>query len=435
MVMPMAGRTALYSLRLAVTTYERLGAVERDDVHRAWSGSTLTEQEPALDRKQFPHALAYREYLTDDARLVLANLRSAAQFGAQILNHAPVVALLRSGERALGVEARCTISGESFAVRGRVIVNAAGPWVEAVQRLENPEAAPFLHLSKGIHISIPASKLPIRNLLVLNTADKRRIFALRRGEVAYVGTTDTTYEPGAEIWPKIDAEDVDYLLEPIARYFTCGPIGRADVIGAWAGLRPLIADPTKKNPSELSRRDELLFGPLGVLSIAGGKLTGYRGMARRVLETVAERLDRQLPEPSEEPPLPGGDFDGDLEKLADRLVAAHQIDETTAARLAGLYGAEAEQVLALGAQPIQPGSRCVTGEVRWAVEREGAANLEDLIYRRMRLPLYDLDPRAAIEPLAERLGEALGWDQARRGEQIAHMQGRLDSDLAFQLSQ
>src|SRR5690606_18177892 len=147
------------------------------------------------------------------------------------------------------------------------------------------------------------------------------------------------------------------------------------------GLRPLIADPTKKNPSELSRRDELLFGPLGVLSIAGGKLTGYRGMARRVLETVAERLDRQLPEPSDEPPLPGGDFDGDLAKLAGRLVAAHQIDETTAARLAGLYGAEAEQVLALGAQPIQPGSRCVTGEVRWAVEREGAASLEDLIYR------------------------------------------------------
>lgn len=435
MVMPMAGRTALYSLRLAVTTYERLGAVDDRDVHRAWSGSTLAEQEPAIDRKQFPHALAYREYLTDDARLVLANVRSAAQFGAQILNHAPVVGLLRSGERAMGVEARCTTSGESFTVRGRVIVNAAGPWVEAVQRLENPGAAPFLHLSKGIHISIPASKLPIRNLLVLNTQDKRRIFALRRGEVAYVGTTDTTYEPGAEIWPKIEAEDVDYLLEPIARYFSCGPIGRADVVGAWAGLRPLIADPTKKNPSELSRRDELLFGPLGVLSIAGGKLTGYRGMARRVLETVAERIDRPIPEPAEEPPLPGGDFDGDLEKLAGRLAAAHSLDTVTASRLAGLYGAEAEQVLGLGARPIQPGFRCVVGEVRWAVEREGAANLEDLIYRRMRLPLYDLDPRATIEPLADQLGQVLAWDDARKRDEIAHMRARLDDDLAFQLSQ
>lgn len=432
MVMPMAGRTALYSLRLAVTTYERLGAVDSVDVHRAWSGSTLAEQEPALDRKQFPHALAYREYLTDDARLVLANVRSAAEHGAQILNHAPVVGLLRSGDRAIGVEARCVTSGEPITVHGRVIVNAAGPWVEALQRLENPEAKPFLHLSKGVHISISAKQLPLRNLLVLNTQDKRRIFALRRGEVVYVGTTDTTYERGAEIWPKIDVEDIDYLLEPIARYFTCGPIGRADIVGAWAGLRPLIADPTKKNPSELSRRDELLFGPLGVLSIAGGKLTGYRGMARRVLETIGERLGRPVPELVDEPPLPGGDFDGDLDALAGRLRAAHALDEETAARLARLFGAEAEQVLALGSQPIQPGSRCVVGEVRWSVEREGAVNLEDLIYRRTRLPLYDLDARSAVEPLADRMGEVLGWDAARRREEIAHMHGRLDDDLGFQ---
>jgi glycerol-3-phosphate dehydrogenase len=432
MVMPFAGRTMLYSLRLAVTTYERLGAVEREDIHRAWAGSTLAEQEPALDRAAYPHALAYREYLTDDARLVLANLRSAAQAGAQLLNHAPVVALLRSGERATGVQVRCTTSGEEFAVQGRAIVNAAGPWVEAVQRLENPDAKPFLHLSKGIHISIPATKLPIRNLLVLNTQDKRRLFALRRGDVVYVGTTDTTYEPGAEIWPSIDPEDVDYLLEPVNRYFTSGPLGRADVVGAWAGLRPLIADPTKKNPSELSRRDELLYGPLGVLSIAGGKLTGYRGMARRVLETIEDRLDRPIPELVDEPPLPGGDFDGDLAALASRLRDAHGLDEPTAARLARLFGAEADQVVALGSAPIHPGSRCLVGEVRWAVEHEGAADLEDLIYRRARLPLFDLDAREAIEPLAAMLGQVLGWDADRRASEIAHMHARLDADMAFQ---
>ncbi|HVI00414.1 MAG TPA: glycerol-3-phosphate dehydrogenase C-terminal domain-containing protein, partial [Enhygromyxa sp.] len=101
----------------------------------------------------------------------------------------------------------------------------------------------------------------------------------------------------------------------------------------------------------------------------------------------------------------------------------------------GLYGAEAEQVLGLDARPIQPGFRCVVGEVRWAVEREGAANLEDLIYRRMRLPLYDLDPRATIEPLADQLGQVLAWDDARKRDEIAHMRARLDDDLAFQLSQ
>lgn len=431
MVMPMSGRTKLYSLRLAVTTYERLGAVDRIDSHRAWTGSKLAEKEPVLDRKLYPHALAYREYLTDDARLVLANLRSAAQAGATLLNHARVVGLIRSGDRAIGVEAKCQLSDEAFSVRGRVIVNAAGPWVESILALENPDAAPLLHLSKGIHISIPASKLPVRNLLVLDTPDKRRIFAIRRGDVVYVGTTDTTYTPGAEIWPKIEREDVEYLLEPLPRYFTCGQLGLGDVVGAWAGLRPLIADPTKKNPSELSRRDELLLGPLGVLSVAGGKLTGYRGMARRVLDSVAERLGQALPEPSEEPPLPGGDFDGDLAGLAGRLEAAYELEKSTAARLARLFGTEAEQVLALGHTPIHAGSSCVEGEVRWAVEQEGAATLEDLLYRRTRLPLYGLDPRAAIEPLADRMAEVLEWDPARRLAEIGHVNGRLDADLGF----
>ncbi|PRQ05033.1 Aerobic glycerol-3-phosphate dehydrogenase [Enhygromyxa salina] len=431
MVMPMSGRTKLYSLRIAVTTYERLGAVDRKDGHRAWSGSTLAEKEPVLDRRKFPHALAYREYLTDDARLVLANLRSAAAAGATLINHAPVVGLLRSGDRAIGVEARCELSGELLSVQGRMIVNAAGPWVEAIQRLENPAASPLLHLSKGIHISIPASKLPVRNLLVLDTSDKRRIFAIRRGDVVYIGTTDTTYEPGAEVWPTIEREDVDYLLAPVSDYFSCGPLGPGDIVGAWAGLRPLIADPTKKNPAELSRRDELLLGPLGILSVAGGKLTGYRGMARRVLDSVAEGLGRALPEPGDEPPLPGGDFDGDLKALASHLGQTHDLDEPTAGRLARLFGTEAEQVLALGAQPLYPGATCVEGEVPWAVAREGAAKLEDLLYRRTRLPLYGLDPRAAIAPLAARMASELAWDDERQRAEIAHAQARLDADLGF----
>jgi glycerol-3-phosphate dehydrogenase len=442
MVMPTPGRTLLYSLRLAVTTYEQLGAVERKDGHRAWSGSTLAEEEPLLDRSAFPHALAYREYLTDDARLVLANMRSAVAAGAVVLNHAPVVGLLRSGDRAVGVEARCALTNQTVEIRGRVIVNATGPWVEALQKLENPKAPPLLHLSKGIHISIPASKLPVRNLLVLTARDKRRIFVLRRGDAVYIGTTDETYSRGAELWPKIEREEVEYLLEPIPRHFTCGPFAPEDVTGAWAGLRPLIADPTKKDPTELSRRDELLLGPLGIISVAGGKLTGYRGMARRVLESVAERLGAlsepggaagqalaDPPEPDE--PLPGGDFDGDLDALASRLAAAHRLDERTAARLARLFGAEAEQVLTLGSQEVYPGSACVGGEVRFAIEQEGAANLEDVLYRRTRLPLYGLEPRRAIEPIATQMAVVLGWDAERVKREIAHAHGRLDDDLAF----
>lgn len=437
MVMPLASRTMLYTLRFAVTTYEQLGGVEAKDTQQTWSGSTLAENEPLIDRKAFPFALAYREYLTDDARLVLANMRSAVAGGAAVLNHARVVGFVRQGSIAGGVAVRCELSGREFEVRGKVIVNAAGPWVETLQKLENPDAQPLLHLSKGIHVSLPASKLPLRNLLVLNTVDKRRIFALRRDEVVYLGTTDSTYEHGAQLWPEIKREDVEYLLEPITRHFTCPALTPSDVIAAWAGLRPLIADPTKKNPSELSRRDELLVGPLKVISVAGGKLTGYRAMARRVLGAVAEQLGRDLPELAlhEEPLLPGGDFPAghEVPELADALLreSGGAIDRHCADRLARLYGTEARELLRRGMVALHAGSRALVSEVRWAVEREGAATLEDVFYRRMRLPLFELDPRPAIDPLAAAMAEVMNWDAAATSAAAAAVHARLDSDFEF----
>jgi glycerol-3-phosphate dehydrogenase len=433
MVLPLRGRSKLYGIRLGIATYERLGAVASKDAQRTWSGTSLEENEPLLNARRFPFALAYREYLTDDARLVLANVRSAVGFGAAVLNHAAVTGILREGESASGVEVRDALTGREFRVRGSVIVNAAGPWVEAIQRLENPGARPLLHLSKGVHIAVPASKLPIRNLVVLNTRDKRRIFAIRRSDVVYIGTTDTTYEPGARVWPEVEREDVEYLLEPLPHHFDV-ELTPDDVIGAWAGLRPLIADPQCKNPSELSRRDELLTGPLGLISVAGGKLTGYRGMARRVLRSVAERLNRSFRKiGDDEPPLPGGDFPVGLEldALGAALSREAELDIDTGQRLARLYGSEARSVVALGRRPIFPGARAIVGEVRWAVEREGAATLEDVLYRRTRLPLFWADATRAVEPLANLLAKQLGWNHRVRAAQIDQVERQLGADLGF----
>jgi glycerol-3-phosphate dehydrogenase len=256
------------------------------------------------------------------------------------------------------------------------------------------------------------------------------MFALRRDEVAYLGTTDSTYARGPDLWPEITREDVEYLLEPITRHFDSPAIAPSEVVAAWAGLRPLIADPTKKNPSELSRRDELLVGPLKVISVAG-----YRAMARRVLGSVAEQLGRNLPELvlAEEPLLPGGDVpEGfELPELAEALERESALDRPTAERLARLYGAEAQAVLALGRAPLQPGSRAVVGEVRWAIECEGAATLEDVFYRRMRLPLFELDARASIDSLANVMGEVMSWDATTRAASAQQVRARLDSDFEF----
>ena len=431
MVVPTRSRAGLAKLRAAIAAYETLGQVEEADRHRNWSASDLAKGEPTLDRRLHPHACVYREYRTHDARLVLANLRAAAGLGAQVLSRLPVRAVLREGERATGVEAECLESGARIRVRARSIVNATGPWVDALRRLEQPEAQSRLHLSKGVHVVLRRERLPVRNIVILGTDDRRSIFAVPRGEAVYVGTTDTTYRGAREAWPEIEPEDVDYLLAPLARYFSVDRLGPEDVFSAWAGLRPLVAQ-AGKAPSEISRHDELWVGPAGVVTVAGGKLTGYRPMAERALARAAAEAGLRLAEaPAEPDPLPGGQGAEDLEALAAALRREHGGEAATAARLARLYGSEASQVLARGSEPLASGARIVAGEVDWAVEMEDALHLEDLLYRRTAAALYDPGVAQAVEPAALRMGTRLGWSQARRDAEVAAVRARSAADLAF----
>ncbi len=430
MVMPVRSRTALLGFRAAVTVYEKLGGIRGSDRHANWSDTELEREEPLIDRSRFPYACAYREYLTDDARLVLANLRAATASGAQTLNHAPVNGIAIENGRAVGVDATCRLTGRPLRVRARCVVNAAGPWVDAVRRMETPDAPPLLHLSKGIHIVLPVSRLPLRNIILLNTADGRTIFAIPQRDVVFIGTTDTTYGAGAQLWPEISLEDVEYLLEPLARYFSMDRLTPADVIAAWSGLRPLVAQPGKK-PKDTSRGDEVLVSPTGVVTVSGGKLTGYRPTVARVLRSVAAVLDRRLPDATEDR-LPGGEFDGDLDRLARSLVEKFGVSGATGARLARLYGSEAHDVAGLGAAPLVADTPALAGEIDWAVLNEGAARVEDVVYRRMRVALYEPETaRRIVEPVAARMAELLGWNAQRTGEEAEQTRRRLAADLSF----
>jgi glycerol-3-phosphate dehydrogenase len=433
MLVPARTRAGLLKFQLGLTAYEKLGAVDGDDVHRTWSQEDLEREEPSLDRVRYPWACAYREYLTDDARLVLANLRSAAADGAVLLSHAPAVALLEEGGRAAGVEARCAHSGRSLRVRARAVVNAAGPWVDAVVRLESAGAPPRLHLSKGVHVAVPSERLPVRHLAILQTEDRRSIFAVPRGGCVYLGTTDTSYDGGPVEWPPLARSDVEYLLAPANRDFAVVPLRASDVVAAWCGLRPLVAEPGKP-AREISRKDEVWVGRAGLVTLAGGKLTGYRPMARATLERAAEVAGLRPADAGEEPPLAGGDFDGDLDGLAASLGRAEPgLGAASAARLARLYGSEAREVLGLGSEPLVRGAPLVAGEIDWAVTREGAETLLDVHYRRTRAALYDPAAReAALAPSAARLASLLGWSEARREDEIARTRARLAADLAFE---
>ncbi len=432
MLLPVRSRAGLLRFRVAISTYEKLGAVEERDLHQNWDAAELERSEPVLDRARHRFACVYREYLTDDARLVLANCRDAARLGALLVNHARVVELLREGGRAVGTVVECEPSGARVAVRARCVINAAGPWVEAVRRLEMPEAPPWLHLSSGIHVGVPADRLPVRNMVMMTAADRRTIFAIRRGDVTYLGTTDRSFSRGPELWPRIEREDVEYLLEPLPRYFVDASLGLDQVVTAWAGIRPLVAE-AGKPPAEISRKDEIAVGPSGLVSIAGGKLTGYRPMARAALEKASAVLGRSLPDRAEDPPLPGGAFEGGLETLARELERGSRLSARDAERMARLYGAEADRVLAAGPELEVEALGIRRGEVDWAVRCEGALTLEDLIYRRLRTALFGASAReACLAPLAARMGELLGWSERAREEQVAAVLARLRADLAFQ---
>jgi glycerol-3-phosphate dehydrogenase len=432
MLVPARSRAGLAKFQIGLTAYEKLGAVEAADLHRTWSGEDLAREEPLLDAVRYRYACVYREYVTEDARLVLANLRSAAADGAALLSHAPVLGLALESGRATGLEVRCALGGGDVRVRARAVINAAGPWVDEVVHLESPGAAPRLHLSKGVHLVLRAERLPVRHLAVLQTEDRRSIFAVPRGGCVYLGTTDTSYGGVAEEWPGVTRADVDYLLAPVNRDFQVPPLRPSDVVAAWAGLRPLVAEPGKA-AREMSRKDELWVGPAGVVTLAGGKLTGYRPMARATLARAAELARLALAEATEEPPLAGGDFAGDAGDLAGALLREEpELAVDAAARLARLYGSEARDVLRLGSQPLVAGAPLVAGEIDWAVTREGAARLEDVHYRRTRAALYDPAAReAALAPAAERMAALLGWSDARREDEVAGVRARLAADLAF----
>ena len=174
-----------------------------------------------------------------DARLTLANARSALGHGARVITYASAVRMIEEDGRAVGAVVRGTLPGESeeAQVRARVVVNAAGPWVDEVRRLENREAERKLQLTKGIHLVVPRTRLPIRHTIIMNTPDRRSIFAVPREKAVYIGTTDTFSET-PEYWPEIMRGDVDYLLDTVNRSFGVEPITDEDILAAWSGLRP-----------------------------------------------------------------------------------------------------------------------------------------------------------------------------------------------------
>ncbi len=418
-----AGKTTyLTALRAGLKVYEKMGNVDESERHVIWDNNDLKANEPSVNTDGLVGAAVYPEYQTEDSRLTLANARSASAHGALVVTYAAVDDILVQNGKAVGALVRNTLSEkeEPFQVRAKVIVNAAGTWVDTVRKMEKKGARNKLQLTKGIHLIFSRDRLPMDGTICWSAPDRRGLFAVPRGRFVYTGTTDTFYSK-PDYWPEITREDIDYLKDSANKTFNVESLTDADIIGLWSGIRPLLGEEGKK-PSEISRRHELLIGPGGMITVAGGKLTAYRSMAQRVGNRCQKTLGvKPSPAATDVESLPGGDFSEPFKQFKTRIEALG-VSPSEAERLARLYGSEA---LTLFSEKSGPAV-----EAEFAVKAEGALTLEDYWVRRSaRSNFDDSGGMDSLEPAAEVMGNLLNWTETEKNNQIAICRKRRQKEM------
>ena len=362
---------------------------------------------PTIETKGLRGGTLYYDGQFDDARLAIAMARTVVDLGGTLVNYMRVVDLLRVDGMVSGAAVREEESGSEFEIEAGVVINATGPWSDALRRMDDPQAQLMMRPSQGVHLVLDREFLPGEAaIMVPHTDDGRVLFAIPWHDRVVVGTTDTPIEEVA-LEPIPQPQEVDFLLEHAARYLTKDP-SRSDLRSVFAGIRPLVGDPDQADSAAISRDHTLHVSSAGLVTIAGGKWTTYRKMAQDTVDQAA--LLAQLEERAcvtEDLHLHGyhqdsesfGDlalFGSDAPELQDRLDAGGGAGELLHANL-----------------------RVRVGEVRWAVEEEMARTVDDFLSRRTRSLL--LDARSSIEAaprVAELMAEALGYNQDWCNEQV-----------------
>lgn len=436
------GRVPSWKLRAGMWLYDLLSLFRNVRWHRWLRPKTVRRVEPALRDRGLVGAALYYDAQADDARLVLATMRAAARAGALVANYAAVTSLLKPDGRVRGAVVQDVLSGQTFTVRANVVVNAAGPWSDEVRRLDDPQAVPLLRPTKGAHVAVPRRRIANQHAVtLLSQIDGRVMFVLPWGDLSYIGTTDTDADSSPDALG-VTAADVTYLLRTANAAFPDAHLAPTDVVSAWAGLRPLLNQDNRSNPSQVSREHHVVESPHGLITIAGGKLTTYRVMARDVVDRVSKRLHELDGRPlaaraaTDRLPLPGGEA-ADLQVLVE-AARARGASDATAQHLVAFYGSEAAAVLnvvdrdrELG-EPIVAGRPEIWAEVTYAIEREMAVRIQDVLLRRLHLFYESRDQARALGPaVALRMSKLLDWDDARQAEELRDYFSVVERSQAF----
>jgi glycerol-3-phosphate dehydrogenase len=427
---------ALYDA-MAMTGKYDMGVPKHKHVFR----KQLARMAPDIRTDELHGAIRYYDCQVDDARLVMTIARTAANNGAHVATRTQVTGFLRDGERVVGARARDLEGGRDLEIRAKVVINAAGVWTDQVQDLIGGRAQLDVDASKGIHLVVPKDRIRSECGFITKT-EKSVLFVIPWDQFWIIGTTDTAWDLDLA-HPAASRTDIDYVLGHVNTLLK-DPLDRRDVVGVYAGLRPLLKPMRKEGEmgetTKLSREHTVTNPVPGLVLVAGGKLTTYRVMARDAVDHAIRDFDATPASITDRVPLMGAWGFETRTNQRVTLSRSSGLDIGVVDHLLGRYGGLVDEVLALIherpdlGEPLAGAEHYLRAEVLYAVTHEGARHLDDVLARRTRVSIETFDRGiAAARPAAELMAEALGWDDAHRDDEVDHYLRRVEAERQSQL--
>ncbi|WP_066026144.1 type 1 glycerol-3-phosphate oxidase [Enterococcus mundtii] len=484
----------MFSVKVAMDLYDKLAKV----TGTKYENYTLTpeevlEREPFLKKDGLTGAGVYLDFRNNDSRLVIDNIKKAAEDGAYLVSKMKATGFIYDGDQIIGVKARDLLSDEVIEIRAKIVINTSGPWVDKIRNLNFKRAiSPKMRPTKGVHLVVDAKKLPVPQPTYFDTGkqDGRMVFAIPRENKTYFGTTDTDYQ-GDFTDPQVTQEDVDYLLDVINHRYPEANITLADIESSWAGLRPLlignagsdynggdngsISDKSfrkvvdtvtdykeskvsrvevedvlnhlessrdEKAPSTVSRGSSLEREPDGLVTLSGGKITDYRKMAEGAMKLIRQLLQEEYGVTVKEIDsktysISGGDFDPtkqeEMVEEYTKIGVEAGLDETDAAYIADFYGTNAKRIFELAKEmsPYPGLTLAESARLRYGLENEMVLVPGDYLIRRTNHLLFERDQLDAIkQPIIDAIAAYFEWTDEEKERETQHLEQLIaESDL------
>ncbi|WP_051633526.1 glycerol-3-phosphate dehydrogenase/oxidase [Bacillus sp. UNC41MFS5] len=413
------------STSIGLRVYDFLAGVKKSERRKMLSADETIQKEPLIKREGLKGGGYYVEYRTDDARLTIEVIKEAVAQGVKAVNYSKVVEFLYQDDKVIGAKVENLLTGSVHDIYAKHIINATGPWVDSLRDKDRSLSGKKLRLTKGVHLVIDQSRFPLKQAVYFDTPDGRMVFAIPRDGKTYVGTTDTYYG-NDPIHPKMTDADRDYILNAIHYMFPTVDISAEDIESSWAGVRPLIYE-EGKDPSEISRKDEIWVSQSGLVTIAGGKLTGYRKMAETVVDLIAKQSEDLHNIPACRTihlPISGGHVDGS-HNFASFIEKNEKISELRGftkdqyRKLVHRYGSNIDRIFDI-ANRFDPNNKFglpfeVFVQIVYSLEDEMTVKPVDFFIRRTGALFFDIQWVVEWEEaIIGFMEDALGWTMEER---------------------